>query len=99
MKRTLLSPGAVDFPSALQALTEGAAVYDSSCSTEARVYFIDRDGGYFAKRAAPGSLAREAAMTRFFHEKGMAAQVLHYETAEHDWLLTRRVPGEDCTHA
>lgn len=99
MKRILLSPGAVDFPSVLQPLTEGAAVYDSSCSPNARVYFIDRDGGYFAKRAAPGSLSREAAMTRLFHEKGMAAEVLHYESADHDWLLTRRVPGEDCTHA
>ena len=38
-------------------------------------------------------------MTRFFHEKGLAAEVLHHETAARDWLLTRRIPGEDCTHA
>jgi kanamycin kinase len=38
-------------------------------------------------------------MTRYFHEKGLAAEVLAYESSEYDWLLTRRIPGEDCIHA
>ena len=37
-------------------------------------------------------------MTRFFHSKGLSAQVLAYESLEADWLLTRRIPGEDCIH-
>ena len=38
-------------------------------------------------------------MTRYFHAKGLAAEVLAYEHGEQDWLLTRRIPGEDCTYA
>lgn len=38
-------------------------------------------------------------MTRFFHEKGLGAEVLCYLSRERDWMLTRRVAGEDCTHA
>ena len=44
-----------------------------------------------------GKLRREADMTRFFHSKGLSAQVLAYESLEADWLLTTRIPGEDCT--
>ena len=98
MKRTLITPDLSLFPAAVRPLMQDASVYDSSCSAAARVYFIDRDGGYYLKSAASGALLREAAMTRFFHEKGLAAEVLLHETADRDWLLTRRVPGEDCTH-
>lgn len=87
------------FPAEFHPLLEGAAVYDSSCSPEARVYFIDRDGGCFLKSAPRGSLKTEAAMTAFFHSKGLSAQVLGYtDDGQKDWLLTRRLPGEDCTH-
>ena len=98
MERKLLIPDAVLFPEPFQSLT-GYPVYDSSCSAQARVYFIDTGDGLFLKKAPKGTLARETAMTRFFHEKGLGAQVLSYESLDADWLLTRRVPGEDCTHA
>lgn len=98
MERTLLTPDAVVFPAAFQHLT-CYPIYDSSCSAQARVFFIDAENGLFLKRAPAGRLEREALMTRFFHEKGMGAQVLAYERLENDWLLTRRVCGEDCTHA
>ena len=63
------------------------------------MYFIERDCGYYLKRAARGTLEREAIMTEYFHKKGLGAHVLDYTTAdEYDWLLTERVPGEDCTH-
>lgn len=84
------------FPAVFQPLLRKAAVYDSSCSQAAQVYFLDTDGGFFLKKAAKGTLEREAAMTRYFHEKGLGAQVMAYESLEEDWLLTRRVPGEDC---
>lgn len=35
-------------------------------------------------------------MTRYFHHKGLGPEVLAYESNSLDWLLTRRVPGEDC---
>ena len=84
------------FPASVNSLLSGVPVYDSSCSEVARVWFIDRDGGYYLKSAPAGSLNREAAMTGFFHQKGLAAEVLHYEQSDTDWLLTRRIPGEDC---
>lgn len=86
------------FPEQFRPLTEGTPVYDSSCSPEARVYFLDRDGGLFLKTAPKGSLAREAEMTRYFHSKGLAPLVLDYLSLDRDWLLTQRIPGEDCLH-
>ena len=86
-----------DFPEVFHPLLEGCPVFDSSCSPQARVWYLPREGGLYLKSAAGGSLCREAAMTAFLHGKGMAAEVLAYESGEKDWLLTRAVPGEDCT--
>ena len=36
-------------------------------------------------------------MARYFHGKRLGAEVLSYLSGEKDWLLTRAVPGEDCT--
>lgn len=99
MKRSLLQPVLAEYPDDYRALLSGACVYDSSCSPEARVLFIDRDGGFYLKRAPRGDLANEALLTRYFHQKGLGAEVLDYRSDAHDWLLTRRVAGEDCTHA
>lgn len=98
MKKTLLTETEV-FPDEFRKYTENSIVYDSSCSPEARVYFIDRDGGYYLKRAPKGSLAREAAMTDYFHSKALATEVIGYICADHDWMLTRAVQGEDCCDA
>ena len=52
----------------------------------------------YLKSAAAGTLASEAALTRYFHSKKLSAQVLEYVTTDdRDWLLTRAIPGEDCT--
>ena len=98
MERRKIDVNKADFPALFYPLL-GGYVYDSSCSRAAKVWFLDADGGYYLKRTEKGALAKEAAMTRFFHEKGLAAEVLAYESLENDWMLTRRVPGEDCTHA
>lgn len=95
MERRLISVDPEAFPSLFRPLLTGAAVYDSSCSPMAKVWFIDRDGGYFLKTAPKGTLQKESALTRFFHSKGLAAEVLAYESREQDWMLTARVPGED----
>ncbi|MBQ8356593.1 MAG: aminoglycoside 3'-phosphotransferase [Clostridia bacterium] len=101
MKRTPITLEIGTFPTPFRPLLQGAPLYDSSCSREARVILIDRDAGYYLKSAPVGSLLTEAEMTRFFHGKGLGAEVLRYLPDEdgHDWLLTTRVPGEDCTHA
>ncbi len=99
MNRTPISLSLLDIPDEFHPLLEGAKLFDSSCSKEARVYFIDRDEGFYLKRAPIGTLKTEAEMTRFFYEKFLGAQVLSYiSTPDCDWMLTRRVPGEDCTH-
>lgn len=90
-----------EFPTALHSLLSGADIYDSSCSPDAKVWFINRDGGYYLKSARPRSLEREAVLTDYFHSKGLAAKVCDYRMGHLgcDWMLTERVTGEDCTHA
>ena len=89
----------VDFssiPAQFHTLLAGATVYDSSSSPSALVLFVDKEGGFFLKSAAAGSLQKEAAMTAYFHSKGLSAQVMSYEAGEQDWLLTQALPGRDC---
>jgi kanamycin kinase len=100
MKRVEISVNIADFPAPFAHLLQGARIYDSSCSPEARVYYLEKNGGYFLKRSASGALAKEAAQTAYFHTLGLSAAVLDYRTeGEYDWLLTARLRGEDCTHA
>ncbi len=100
MKRKRIEKIPFELPPELQKFTTGATLFDSSCSPEARVYFIDKDGGYYLKRGAHCALETEAALTDYFHKKGLGAEVLFYRMyADCDWLMTSRVAGEDCTHA
>ena len=96
MERRRIMPNLDTIPAQFHSLLVGAAVYDSSSSPSARVLFIDKEGGFFLKSAAAGSLQKEAVMTDYFHRQGLSAQVLAYETQEQDWLLTRALPGRDC---
>lgn len=85
-------------PKIFHPLFRDCGVYDSSCSPAARVYFLDRDGGMYLKTAEKGTLGKEAEMNAFFHSLDLGPEVLAYDSGEKDWLLTRAVPGEDCTH-
>lgn len=96
MKRTLIHPELSQFPECFHPLLESYPVYDSSCSPDARVWFVDSAGGFYLKSAPFGTLNAERDMTRFFHSKGLGAEVLAYHQEETDWLLTRAVAGEDC---
>ncbi len=98
MKRTLISALPPEIPPEILRHLSGACVYDSSCSPEARVYFIDKNEGYYLKTAKKGSLAREAEMGAYFHKKSLAPAVLVYASEAADWLLTARAEGEDATH-
>ncbi len=97
MKRTSIEPPLGEMPEEFRKLCEGYAVYDNSCSPDARVIYIERDRGYFLKESKKGSLETEAELARYFHRKGLTAPVLAYRSDEKDWLLTERVPGEDLT--
>lgn len=97
MKRTRTTEHG--FPKEIAGLTVGADVYDSSSSHEARVWLIDRDGGFFIKRSAPGTLLTEYRMTDYFYSLDLGAKVeLYKELDGYDWLITKRIPGEDSTH-
>lgn len=98
MKRTptTIDLGAV--PSQFHSYFKDATIFDSSCSKVAQVFFIDKEDGFYLKKSPKGTLQKEAQMTRFFHKIGLATEVLAYENTEYDWMLTRKVSGEDCTH-
>lgn len=98
MKRTLIAALPIALPNEIERLFEGAKIYDSSCSPEARVYYIEKDGGYFLKTAPRGTLKKESEMGAYFHKKGLSPEVLFYESGERDLLLTARAEGEDGTH-
>lgn len=100
MKRTLTDVSTADFPETVRKWTDGAVLYDSSCSETARVFFLDRDEGCYLKTAPAGTLKTEAEMTAFFHKHGLSAEMLYYGTAGgKDYMITSRIPGEDCTFA
>jgi kanamycin kinase len=87
-----------DYPSVFHKYLEGANIYDSSCSPNAKVIFIDKDRGYFLKVGRVADLDREYELTRYFHSKGLAAKVIDYQfDIGHDYLLTEKLSGDDCT--
>ncbi|MGT2863705.1 aminoglycoside 3'-phosphotransferase [Streptococcus equi] len=98
MKQRLIAGEELSLPPVLKKLLQNSLVYDSSSSAEARVYAIDKGQGYFLKTAAKGRLAKEAALIRYCHSKGLATEVLDYISGDQDWLLTARVAGEDASH-
>ena len=98
MTRTPIAVDLSTIPARFHPFFRDASVYDSSCSSAARVYFLEQGPGYYLKTAPKGSLEKEAAMNAFFHSKGLGAQVLAYERLQQDWMLTLRISGEDCIH-
>ena len=68
---TPITPNLTDYPAEIRSLLSGAKLYDSSCSPEAKVIFVNKDSGYFLKSANKGVLEHEAEMTKYFHGKGL----------------------------
>lgn len=96
MKLKPVTAELTSFPEKILSFISGAKLFDSSCSPLAQVFFIEKDDGYFLKRSEKGALEKEAKLTRYFSLKGLAAEVLEYVSLEKDWLLTRKIKGEDC---
>ena len=98
MNRTPITVNPEEYPIEYRSLLRGE-VYDSSCSADARVLFVDIEGGLYVKRAAARTLSREATMTKYFHSIGLGVPVIDYRTVgDYDYLVTVRAAGEDCTH-
>ena len=98
MQRTPIIPDFSAIPELFHPVMRNAAVFDSSCSKLAKVYYIEKDGGLYLKAAGAGSLKQEAEMDAYFHALGLGPEVVEYRTEGQDWLLTRAVRGEDCLH-
>lgn len=98
MKLTIIKPSLDSIPPELHKLFDGAKIYDSSCSKEARVIYIEKDNGYFLKSAPKGTLKKEYDMTAYFSKKGLSKAPLAYLSDTKDWLLTERICGSDATH-
>ena len=95
-----INPNLTTFPTELHGYLNGAELFDSSCSPQAQVIYAKKDDGYFIKRSTKGSLEREVAMTRYFHQKRLSAEVLAYfQDDVYDWLVTKKIHGFDCTEA
>ena len=95
--RITLDPGLFSVDVAV--FSDGADIYGGSCSEEAHVYFIDRGQGFFLKEVAADFLKPEYLMHDYFHSIGLTSSALLYQTVgDRDFLITERVPGEDCTH-
>jgi kanamycin kinase len=98
MKLTILSPGTIEFPSECAEYIKDAKIYDSSCSKDARVFFIDGKEKLFIKKSAKGTLEKEYIMTEYFNKFSLAPKVIKYISNEFDWLITQKVYGKDATH-
>ena len=96
MKKTQIIPDLSLFPEPIAGFIDGAEVYDSSSSRQAKVLYI-KNKGLYLKEAEAGRLKNEAEMTGYFHRLGLSGEVLFYGTVSgKDWMLTREIPGEDC---
>ena len=96
MKHTPVDLDLSIIPATFHPLLKDCPVYDSSCSNTAKVYYIHRGIGYYLKSAPKGTLKSEADMTAFFHRLGLSTEVLCYESAAQDWMLTSQIKGTDC---
>lgn len=86
-----------DCPASIAKIIGSATLFDSSCSPEARVWYIKKEQGLFLKRSHKGWLQTEAALGQYFYSKGLAPEILEYVSEEHDWVLSRKAIGQDCT--
>lgn len=96
MKKMPVSIDLQTIPMRLRWVFDGAAAFDSSCSDEARVIYLDT--GFYLKIQKKGTLADEAERGKFFDGLGLGVEILDYVSDDRDYLLTRAADGEDMTH-
>lgn len=82
-------------PEELEKYVGTGDLIDRSGHSPAKVYETPR--GFFVKCDEPGELAREYGMTKLFHGLGVGAEAVRYLTLDRDYLVTRKVPGQDLT--
>ena len=98
MKRTRIKYDISELPQEFRTLVCGAEFFDSRSSPEAKVLYVNKDGGYFIKISSKGNLETEAKMTEYFSRFNLSKPPLAYICADKDYMLTEKISGEDCTH-
>ncbi len=84
------------FPAEILPYVAEGMVRDVSGHSEAATY--ETAAGYFIKTDEAGALENEYRMAVRFHEMGLGAEVMEYVSADRDYLVTRRLEGQDLTH-
>lgn len=85
-----------DFPSELHYIFKDAKVYDSSSHPTMTVLYSGL--GYYVKIAEKDMLRKEAEMSKIFDKNGMGVKVVHYISADKDYMVTAPAKGEDALH-
>ena len=93
MKAGKISLPLAQFPEQIRTYLEGANFYDSSSHSAASVFYVDT--GYYLKIDQKGQLAQEATLAKWFEKQGLGVPVIHYLTADKDYLLTKEAEGKD----
>ena len=83
------------FPEELQTFIGEDEPTDRSCHSSAKVF--ETREGFFIKCDEPGELAREYEITRLFYRLGLGPEPVRYMTTDKDYLVTRKVCGDDLT--
>ena len=92
MKNEKIDVQLSQFPQEIRIYLERATIYDSSSHSDARVLYLDR--GYYLKIAQKGTLAREAQMAKWFEKQDLGPALVHYISADRDYLLTEEAAGQ-----
>ena len=93
MKAEKISLPLAQLPKKIRTYLERANFYDSSSHSVASVFYADT--GYYLKIDQKGQLAQEATLAKWFEEQGLGVPVIHYLTADKDYLLTKEAEGKD----
>lgn len=87
-----------EYPKEFECILQNSKIYDSSCSKQANVIFIDKNNGYFLKKSKKNSLQKEVLMTKYFNSLNLTCNVLSYVTQDYDYMLTEKISGNDCIY-
>lgn len=93
MKAKKISLLLAQFPEQIRTYLERANFYDRSSHSGASVFYADT--GYYLKIDQKGQLAQEATLAKWFEKQGLGVPVIHYLTADKDYLLTKEAEGKD----
>ncbi|MBE6641187.1 MAG: aminoglycoside 3'-phosphotransferase [Ruminococcaceae bacterium] len=96
MNKTPVTVDKNGFPREFRIYFENAKIYDSSCSSDMRVYYVDK--GFYIKTAKKDALKNEAEAGERFYALGIGVEIMDYISTDMDYLVTREAEGTDLTH-